>query len=218
MGDLRWQVVDLGAKKGGAVALFLKSGRNYFGAGLDAVVPRGCLCIESNKKYRAEVERRGYTFWRADVLEVEEFPRADYYIAWNFLEHLPNRDASKDVLRRALVAAVVGVSLLLPSFESEPQLERADLQFVWTRWTGHPSYFTVSDAVAVIEEFPEWSPQIRSSGEVGSSESPLLIPRPKLDADGWDEQRYDPKMGPKPLVMFDPPVTTRWVIDIRRAP
>jgi hypothetical protein len=214
--ELRWRVVDLGAKAGKAATMFLKTGREHFGGTVSRILPRECLCIERNLHYEAEVKRRGHAFWCVDVeaLATDEYPIADYYVAWNFLEHLRSRDASKAVLARMLGAASCGVSLLLPSFEQEPQLDRAGLAFVWTRWSGHPSHFLVEDVAEVVELTPGWVSNVRRGGAVESSKSELLVPT--LADDIWDKQRYDPKMGLKPLVMFDPLVATRWYVDIRR--
>lgn len=218
MADSRWAVVDLGCKRGGAVPLFLKTCRTYFGENLaDGHLAR-CLGVDKDPARREDVERLGYAFWCADVEELlaADYPAANYYVAWNFLEHLSSRDAARTVLRCMMGAAVRGVSLLLPSFELDPQLEHAGLRFVWTRWSGHPARVLVEDVESVVEALSGWSMQVEQWGEVRTSADDVLVP--DNDAAEWDVQRYTEAMGLKAHVVFDPPVATRYRVDIRRWP
>ena len=151
----KFTVVDLGTKKAGALDVFRKHGKMYFG--LDAECrPDVCLGVDLADKYKDDVKKRGYRFRSADVLSEDfDWPSADFYLAFDFLEHLPSKEMSAAVLRTMLERARRGVWLRMPSFEQdgtgEKPLRDLGMRFAWTNWHGHPSHYLVSEAKSVIE-------------------------------------------------------------------
>ncbi len=113
------KVVDMGTKKAGSLGVFLEHGAMYFGEEASRIKPRECLGIDWHDKYRQSVEKQGYQFMALDVLKDFNYPAAEYYLAWDFLEHLPSIEDSNNVLAAMLDHAIKGVWLKMPSFEQD---------------------------------------------------------------------------------------------------
>ena len=205
-----FKVVDLGTKKGYAIGVFRERARMYYGADVQMVPARLCLGVDRNDKYRAVVEEQGYQFHSAIIHEADFlFPVADYYLAWDFLEHLPNTDVSNNVLTSMLCSARKGVWLKMPSFEQdergEGQLRRHGLRFAWSHWKGHKCHYTLADALGVITKTLDPSKhkmKHKHQRIIKDSSSKFIVP---VDAPP-DTTEYTPELGPKPEVKFDPPV------------
>lgn len=200
-----FKVVDLGTKKGGALNVFHARGDMYYGKGISRIRLSGCLGIDQDDKYKEVVEKQGYQFEACDVLDPSfVWPDADYYLAWDFLEHLPSIEDSNSVLAQMLTSANKGVWLKMPSFEQdeqgEGQLRRHGLRFAWTRWHGHPSHYKVSDARSIIS--PDARVKHKHQRIIKDSSSKFVVP---VDAP-LDTTEYTLELGPKPRVRFNPPV------------
>jgi hypothetical protein len=202
------KVVDLGTKLGTAIDVFLKRGAMYYGEPVGKISKAECLGVDLADKYQKDVEKRGYQFKAMDVLKDFNYPVADYYLAWDFLEHLPSIEDSNNVLAAMLDHAIKGVWLKMPSFEQdnqgEGQLRKHGLRFTWTHWHGHPSFYKVDDATAVINRVCAGC-RIKHKTQriIRDSSSEFVVP---IDAP-VDTTKYNLKEhGPKPSVVFDPPV------------
>jgi hypothetical protein len=201
-----FKVVDLGTKKGSAIDVFLKRGKMYYGREIPKILPAQCLGVDRAEKYRKDVEKQGFAFEACNVLEPMSpcWEEADYFLAWDFLEHLPSIEDSNNVLSWMLLWAQKGVWLKMPSFEQdeqgEGQLRRHGLRFAWTHWHGHPSHYKVSDARGVISQGVKV--KHRHQRIIKNSSSKFIVP---VDAP-LDTIEYTPELGPKPKVKFDPPV------------
>jgi hypothetical protein len=200
------RVVDLGTKKGSAIGVFLKRGAMYYGNEIRKIKPGDCVGIDLADKYRETVEKRGFQFQAKDVLEAQ-WHKADYYLAWDFLEHLPSISESKKVLGNMLAYAGKGVWLKMPSFEQddtgEGQLKKHGLRFTWTNWHGHPSAFCLNHAYRTIDECKRVkNVKHKTQRIIRDSSDKFVVP---IDAP-VDVTEYKPEYGKKPKVKFDPPV------------
>lgn len=214
------RVLDLGCKTGGSLTCFRRQAPRRFGP--QALVrPEHCVGIDLKAEYRAAVEKRGYGFRCADVLRDEtwaELPaRIDYCLAWDFLEHLPSREASDAVLQRMLERAGRLVWLRMPSFEPDAleRLEQEGLRPTWTTWSGHPSHYQLADVRRVVAERPEQSFRVRVTVSKMTRHSLVswLVPAnapPETTA-------YAPEMGFRRRIEFSPPIVSQWDVFLTRS-
>lgn len=220
------KVVDLGTKLGNAIVEFVKRGDMYFGEEVKLIQPNECLGIDRQSKFSKDLTGRGLQFMELDItapLSLEKLPQADYYLAWDFLEHLPSTDWSSAVVHLMLHNARRGVWLRMPSFEQDDEtgegvLRKLGLRFAWTNWVGHPSHYTVLDAVTAVNSYckkmgiPLLRIDIRPGKLIRSTEDPNVVP---VEAP-IDTVKYSPALGVKTVVDFDPPVVGQWEVIIKR--
>ena len=205
-----WTVVDLGCKKGGALDVYRKHGHTMYKF---PEAPRSkCLGIDLKERYQPEMAKRRYEFRKANVLTDFDFPAADVYLAFDFLEHLPSIADSQQVLRRMIDAAAVGVWLRCPSFEDEPQLTTVGLRFAWTRWKGHPSHFKLADATAVTSTYDAVTVRIKPNEKIVSAADRRIVPEYAPE----DTVKYSSELGTKPDCSFNPPLVGQYEIFIRK--
>lgn len=193
-----WHLIDLGTKKGGAIDVFRRHHGMYFPR--QGIVPRLCLGVDRNPAYQAPVHAKGYAFRQADAMDFD-YPVADFYTAFDFLEHLPDVAASDEVLRRMLAAARKGVWLRMPSFETDEtgggQLARLGLRFDWTAWDFHTSHYTLADVRRVISD----RFVMRTKGNLRFADT--------------KDRRIEAMPGfakPNPPARLDPPVIGQWEV------
>ena len=208
----QYQVVDLGTKKGGALLVFMAKHGTYFKQ--QAIHSKRCLGVDYNETYRRNVVGSGFKFEQARI-EDYQWKLSEFYTAFDFLEHLPDISASKQVLRQMLKHSTKGVWLRLPSFEPDEtnikQLKPHGLRFSWTTWSFHPSHFCKAHVSQVLDE-PDfegkWTVKFKANQKVRDSfKDDRIVP----DAAPADAPVYDRKAhGKKPLVTFDPPLVGQW--------
>jgi GT2 family glycosyltransferase/glycosyltransferase involved in cell wall biosynthesis len=216
----RYAVVDLGTKTGGAIDAFRRLAVSH-----QMTIPPGAIFfgIDRSDQYRNEVTQKGYEFLAADITSPEfVWPAADYYLAWNFLEHLPDRQWSKKVVIQMCRHATAGIWLRLPSFEQdsvtgEAALKKNGLRFAWSHWHGHPSHFLVEDALEALNDGlknAQWSHRLEQKQLIHDSNHPDVVP---IGAP-IDTVKYDPNLGVRPEVRFVPPVVGQWdiIVSIQR--
>jgi hypothetical protein len=215
------QVVDLGTKLGNSIVEFRRKAQQFWPQFVDPG-PGGCLGIDKEEKYRADLEGQGCQFKALDLTQkgvLENLPEADYYVAWDFLEHLPDVAWSSAVIKVMLHKARRGVWLRMPSFEDdettgEGALRKLGLRFTWTHWRNHTSHYELLDCIAAINEYKQTSGRgsiavktkagrrIRSTTDdkVVRIDSPINTPKYKLD------------LGHKKVESFNPPLVAQWEI------
>jgi hypothetical protein len=215
-----YRVVDLGTKLGSALTEFRRRADQFF-PDLPKLPPGECLGVDRNEKYRADVEGQGYLFAGWDLTDSDVLtglPTADYYIAWDFLEHLPDTLWSQTLVKLMLHNARRGVWLRLPSFEQDAQtgegrLKELGLRFAWTEWTGHKSRFTLMDCAAAIQEYSletgrsvktKFKPGRRVRSTADSRVVPLAAP--------VDTVKYTAALGLKPVQQLEPPLVAQWEV------
>jgi hypothetical protein len=201
-----YTVVDLGAKKCGSLDAFRKYRKGTFGGHAD-VAPDKCLAVDINADCGATAKERGYNFVQADVLDPKfEWPSSMYYLAWDFLEHMPSINHSNYVLRKMVEHSSHGVWLRMPCFEPDTldKLDRMGLRFTWTTWAVHASAYTVALATRVIESVRGWHMAKKMvSTKFVSSMDDRLVPKTAPS----EVLKYDASMGPKSKIVFSPPIS-----------
>lgn len=211
MSEYEYVVVDLGCKKGGALDVYRKAGPTLYKY---PEASRGqCLGVDVKDQYQPELQKRRYKFQKANVLEDFTFPRAEVYLAFDFLEHLPSIEAAQQVLHQMLESSNKGVWLRCPSFEDEPRLTDEGLRFTWTRWHGHRAHFKlehVYESLALYRATSQVSlrHKIKFGEMISSSADKRIVP---IDAPE-DTTRYNPKLGKKPNIGFRPPLVGQYEI------
>ena len=226
--DNIYDVVDLGTKKGGAIREFFRKGDVFTKSGIkESCRPIRCVGYEreEGKVYGKDVEARGYQFRIANLATkegIEQLPKARVYLAWHFLEHVPDKTWSSQLVKASLDRCQDLAWFRLPSFEQDEDngegvLRKHGMRFTWTHWRGHTSHWLVEDCVRAISDWGSANPDrhytvfIKPADKIESISNRRVVP---IDAP-IDSQQYDPSMGEKPKVdLFDPPVVAAWEVAV----
>lgn len=217
------KVVDLGTNLGNAIGEFLKRGKQHF-TDLEEIRPEECLGVDKQGRFQSDLIQRGYNFSEADLttIDLSALPEADYYLAWDFLEYLPDTDWSAAVLQVMLHKSRRGLWLKMPSFEatglsSEKTLKDLDLRFAWTTWPCNTSHFTLLKMAEAISAYKQESGReladvmVQASKKVLASGDPWVVPA----SAPIDTHKYSPTLGLKPSVKFNPPLVAQWDVIVK---
>jgi len=222
MTETTLKVVELGCKLGNGITEFIRRGSMYYGPLVRSIDPAECLGIDIQERFRADLESRRLRFRCLDLTAdgaLEELPEADYYLAWDFLEHLPNMEWVSAVIQVMLRKARKGVWIRMPSFEQDKDtgegvLRAMGLRFSWSVWHGHKCHVLVSDVVQVINEYKSGvgrssiAMKLLAGRCVRSTDDPCVVP---IDSP-VDTVKYDEKLGPKPIRDLNPDVVAQWEV------
>lgn len=225
-----FDVVDLGTKQGGALNTFFAT------AGAVYLKPEVMKSFKKSKsigferqegeKYRKDVEKKGFNFEIANLATDEAvalLPVSKVYLAWHFLEHLPNKEWSEKLVKAALTKSTVMAWFRLPSFEQdditgEGVLRKLGLRFTWTNWHGHSSHWLVQDCVDAIRDWEsqqerKFNLTIRPAGYIKTTSDKRVVPiDTPVDVNG-----YQPAHGYKPIIYFKQAVVAEWEVIVRFA-
>lgn len=223
-----YDVVDLGTKKGGALVEFLKQGDVFTRSGIKEQCRR-IRCVgyerEQGEAYRADVESRGFQFKIANLATDEgiaQLPKSRVYLAWHFLEHVPDKSWSDKLVKASLSNCQELAWFRLPSFEQDEEngegvLRKHGMRFTWTHWHGHTSHWLVDDCVRSISDWGAANPEreysvfIKPADYVKSMSDKRVVP---ISAP-IDVNVYHPKYGGKPkLGPFEPPIVAAWEVAV----
>lgn len=241
MRDHELDIVDLGTKRGNATIEFLQFSERHLKQRKGKPLPyyltreelsslsiRRCAGYEraEGEKYRKHVEGRKMQFRIANLATdgaIEDLPPAKVYLAWHFLEHVPNKDWSHKLVHASLTNSRWMSWFRLPSFQQDDKtgegvLRKHGMRFTWTNWRGHPSHWLVEDNKSAIASWAEENPErpfivdIRPAGYIRSMDDHRVVP---IDTE-IDVNRYEKKHGPKPLhVKFKQPIVAEWEVVVR---
>lgn len=219
------KVVDLGSKTGGSLDYFCKNKHHLLSEVVADTAANQCLATDKTDRYKSAVEAKGYKFQQIDLCDVEQaradLPEADYYLAWDLLEHLPSKAVSDAVVLLMLQKARKAVWLRMPSFEQDAHngegvLKPLGLRFCWTTWNGHKTHYLLSDALAAIGQYrhctkPEGLYNVLvvpgRGGIYPDTKHSKIVP---IEADGETSMYDSETMATKPNISFDPPVIGQW--------
>ena len=225
-----FDIVDLGTKHGNALDEFRRKGDMYLKLPefFNQIRPQQCVGYErpQMETARAIVTRKKYNFCVADLATEEAIaalPKAKIYLAWHFLEHVPNKDWSRKLVHQSRTNAQHLAWFRLPSFQHDTEagegvLQQHGMRFTWTTWTGHPSHWLVEDCTDAIKEWAKNFPArsydliVKPYGWIKDMANNLVVPinAPK------DAVKYEPKYGPKPLhIKFKQPIISEYEVIVR---
>lgn len=225
-----WDVVDLGAKKGGAIREFRRNGKVFF-KDMDPVDASKCLGIDLKDEYEKDVRKAGYQFESRNLATDDALAgltTSKYYLAWHFLEHVPNKDWSNRIVKACLDNATKGCWFRLPSFQQDKEsgegaLRNHGLRFCWSDWHGHPTHYLVEDCRGAIDE---WLAEDKAQGGF-KWQAAKIFQKPAgyiksttdrrvvfIDAP-CDTTDHLPEMGEKPVVNFSPPLVSEWEVAVK---
>ena len=225
-----FDIVDLGTKHGCAIDEFRRIGNMYLKNQelFDQLKLQRCVGYErpQAESYRAIVEGKKYNFRIADLATEEAIatlPKAEIYLAWHFLEHVPNKEWARKLVWGSLTNARHLTWFRLPSFQQDTEtgegvLRQHGMRFTWTFWHGHPTHWLVEDCTEAIAEWAKEVPSreydlfVRPSSFVHSMANSRVVPIGAPE----DTQQYEPAHGPKPLsVKFKKPIVEEWEVIVR---
>jgi len=231
--NTEFDLVDLGTKKGNAIYEFLSRAGASLSGSLPPLPIRDLVkskCVGYERKqgevYRKEVESRGYKFRIANLATedaIAALPTAKVYLAWHFLEHVPNKDWSDKLVKASLTNASWVAWFRLPSFQQDFQtgegvLREHGMRFTWTNWRGHPSHWLVEDCTKSILEWSKGKPDrefdlvVKPAGYIKSMNDHRVVP---IDTP-IDVNEYKPHHGKRPLdVKFKRPIIAEWEVIVR---
>ncbi len=185
-----YDFLDLGAGDGKSIVSFA-----------DKIGGRG-LGIELRRFKVEKAQELGRDVVLGNALQLDKLPgKVDYVVCDNFLEHLPNKKAVTNVLKKATAVTKKFIYISHPSFEDVDYLKAKGLKTYWSDWSGHTSMLTLSDIVEIFHECGVHWVQIFPVYHIKSSADARILP---LDA-GVDQFEYEAKHGPKPnpAIRFD---------------
>lgn len=196
----QYDFLDLGCKKGSSIGW---SHRKYGGKGLG---------VDFKTEMVEEAKRNGYDAIQADVLKLK-FPKNSFrYISMmDFLEHMPSKQASFDVLKNCKEWAREFFFIHHPSFEDIDYLKKLGLKIDWTDGYDHTNPLTLKDLEAMFKELGLTRYEIEPKLPMLDSSNEHIIP---LDAP-HDTHFYSKELGPKKKVKFDHPVYSRFEIVVQ---
>lgn len=233
-----YDVVDLGAKKGNAAFTFLGLLNRKDTDKRKPPVLRSpdfspklfnkdrVICFDKSDSvtYKNTINSRGYTSVNSDLSddqEISNLPKAKVYLAWHFLEHLPNKEVASKVVKQSLSNATSIAWFRLPSFEQdnlgELPLREMGLRFTWTNWKGHPCHWLLSDCLESISDWAdnnklkEYQLTVKCCDYIKSTSDSRVVP---ISAP-VDTNKYSEEMGSKPIVSFKPPLVAAWDVIVR---
>ena len=181
-----------------------------FGAG-DGASLRRCedlfggrgLGIDIDPNKIAAAERNGSDVVAGDILSLPCSKTVRYVCMDNFLEHLPDLDIVREMLRVGVAVAREFLYIVHPSFEDEAYLGALGFKQFWHDWTGHPSHILLSDFCAMFRELDTGPMTVEYVQAAGTSRDSSILP---LSAPA-DQHHYNPDLhGDKRHVEFAKPV------------
>lgn len=218
------KVIDLGCKLGNSLAEFIRRGSMYYGELVRAIQPGECLGIDMQARYQRDLVERGFNFLAVDITAegaLEQLPEADYYLAWDFLEHLPTKEWASAVIQTMLHKARKGVWIRMPSFEQdestgEGALKKLGLRFTWTNCHGHKCPLLVEDVVRTLNDYKSQTGRnsialkLRPGKRVRATDDPCVVP---VDSP-MDTTEYRANLGPKPVKDLETHLVSQWEVVI----
>ena len=142
--------VDLGTKRGGALGVAFAHHDRY---GFPKAKKKQMLGVDAKEDFRKEIEHQGFQFEQGIIPKDFSWPRADVYMAWNFMEHLNGLGQACATLDRMIAHSNVGVWLLMPSFEEHDRttLQRCGYDFPYVDWDCHRAPFQLKHVDEVVK-------------------------------------------------------------------
>lgn len=133
----KYKFLDLGSSNGGS----LNFGEKMFnGNGL------GTEIDISKHKF---LKDKGFDFLSCDITNIKNHVhgRVDYILAFDFFEHLNNKDELVKILNNLKIHFKKFIFIKQPYIENLNYLYKEGLNYYWNNWTGHKNLFQISDFI-----------------------------------------------------------------------
>jgi len=135
----KYDFIDLGAKKGGSIEYCKRRFKVENGLGIDT------------KERMVEAGRRkGYDIILHDALTYEHPDKVTFVSMLDFLEHLPNTDMAKDILKKYSSIAEDFIFIRHPLFDDYDYLKSQGLKFTWHEWSDHTNKMTIQEITYIL--------------------------------------------------------------------
>ncbi len=161
------------------------------------------LGIELREAKVEKAQELGNEVVLGNALELDKIPgKVDYVVCDNFLEHLPDKKAVSNVLKKATAVTRKFIYISHPSFEDVDYLKNLGLKTYWSDWHGHKSMLTLSEIVDILHDCGIHWAQIYPVYRIKNSNDNRIIPlKAGVDQFHYDHKKHGPK--PKPAIKFD---------------
>lgn len=183
--------LDLGSGTGESITYCEKKLNAQAGLGID---------IKESKVESAR--ENGIPTILGNILEMDVPHRFRFVSMMDFLEHLPSKDDSKKMIKRAAEIATDFLFIRHPSFEDLDYLKELGLKVTWYDWKGHTSLMTVADYCLTFAELGIRTYCMNFRKPIEDSSDKFIVP---YDAP-IDTVAYDSKLGEKPKIKFPKPL------------
>lgn len=134
------------------------------------------------------------------------------------LEHLPNRSMGIDVISAALQASKCLVWFRGPLWNTK-RLSNLDMSIYYSLWTGHTSFFDLTDiekGIQSAEGTSQISAEIFAASPIHTSEDSKILPRCNRE-DCVNKHEYNETMGTKRAVEFEPPMFSELIAIMKKS-
>ena len=134
--------IDAGCGTGGSIDFCSKVFNAEIGIGFDL-----------DEKKIEQAQNNDYLVFCKDILEFDFPPKSVRFASMmDFLEHLPNINSAREILKTLGNASKDFLFIRHPNFDDINYLRQYDLKLCWTDWSGHTNMMTIADFCIVFKE------------------------------------------------------------------
>jgi len=201
-----YDILDVGASKGGSTQFLWKALRHYFGdSGAQEFGPK-VLGIDIDQHKVDICKKSGSNCILGDVtkLDVNETSKKVHgTTAWHILEHMPTCKTSEEIWQRSSMVANHFSSFHGPDFDNKELLntKKGNFHRFFENWHGHPCHFNST----MLDHAIRTSPRVAHSylivgiGRIVSSSSDWILPEGSVA----ESHKYNKKEHPAKInVLF----------------
>ena len=132
--------IDFGSKTGGSIAYASKVFQLNKGLGIDLLDGFPSLACKNN-----------FLGLKTDILKIPNVKIFDAVVMSHFLEHIPARETSLTMIKKALDISNKFVYIQQPFFDENIYLFKNDLKLAYADWRGHPNMLTSYDFYIMLK-------------------------------------------------------------------
>lgn len=136
--------IDFGSKTGGSIAYAEKVFQLNKGLGIDLLDDFPSMASKNN-----------FLGLKTDILKIPNNKFFDAVIMSHFLEHIPARESSLEMIEKALNISNKFVYIQQPFFDENMYLFKNGLKLTYADWRGHPNMLTSYDFFVMLRRLQE---------------------------------------------------------------
>lgn len=172
--------------------------------------------FDLDEKKIEQAQNNDYLVFCKDILEFDFPPKSVRFASMmDFLEHLPNIDSAREILKTLGNASKDFLFIRHPNFDDIKYLKKYGLKLTWTDWSGHKNMMTIADFCNVFNEFGWNDYKIIPRNIIKNSMEEVIIPEdaPKNINKFSQLSEYN-----KNYIAFDKPVYYQYDIFVKLNP
>ncbi len=154
------------------------------------------LGIDKNPAKVPFMREKGYGCIQADLTQLD-LPEnsTSFTIISHFLEHVPDLEAIKRVLRSAKHVSRDFIFIQGPFFDTDTYLSELGMNLFWSNWTGHQCHLTTWQLNAILLELNLKKSMFMVRKRIDSSLDPAIHPlKSPKNQHSYDEKIHPPKL------------------------